>query len=351
MPKIITAYLEGEVKQLNELERGQRGLTCCTCNDRLVVKDGQGRNITKEGRRNAKKEKHLSHTGNSKCHGEGPAHYTVKTWFYNMTKAMLNDPSLLKGRNMHGQVSYQCTDRDHQWSDSGFPFIPAPGELEKSGTHEFPSLTPDGHIFDLMENLAEVQIEASLPGATRADVAGFDGEGNILWAVEIKRSTLSPKATAAAERYKYPLLVIDITDIPKPPPLRSWEETKDFWLYDDNYKRGFLPHASSESKNLTCVKREMQMDPGTYSGTRPHIILGDEEYTLHRCSSEDPEYHCPDGVYVITNGIDWFDMYLTKEHHEQSHRPLPRDEMEKLLTAAQEAGFQPQNRRKHQDDE
>ena len=46
--------------------------------DRIVVKDGGGQFVDGKGRHNRGKGKHFSHTSNSRCHGEGPAHYQLK---------------------------------------------------------------------------------------------------------------------------------------------------------------------------------------------------------------------------------------------------------------------------------
>ena len=62
---------------LADVQRGDNGLTCGTCGDRLVVRDGGGRFVTGKSRRNQGRGKHFSHTSNSKCHGEGPAHFRM----------------------------------------------------------------------------------------------------------------------------------------------------------------------------------------------------------------------------------------------------------------------------------
>ena len=72
------ALLEGQIVGLSDVQRGQKGLTCFTCGDHLIVKDGQGSKIKACSPRNAPKSKHFSHTLNSQCHGEGPAHYRLK---------------------------------------------------------------------------------------------------------------------------------------------------------------------------------------------------------------------------------------------------------------------------------
>ena len=53
-------------------------MMCYTCGDRIVVKDGRGQFVDGNGRRHRGKGKHFSHTSNSRCHGEGPAHYQLK---------------------------------------------------------------------------------------------------------------------------------------------------------------------------------------------------------------------------------------------------------------------------------
>ena len=79
MPTTIQyALLAGQIVGLSDVHRGKDGLTCFTYGDRLIVKDGKGSLAEARSPRNAPKSKHFSHTSNSQCHGEGPAHYRLK---------------------------------------------------------------------------------------------------------------------------------------------------------------------------------------------------------------------------------------------------------------------------------
>ena len=71
---IPLAVKDEHLVTLTEVQRGERGLTCYTCGDKLAVKDGRGQRVSGEGRRHQARRKHFSHTSNSRCHGEGPAH-------------------------------------------------------------------------------------------------------------------------------------------------------------------------------------------------------------------------------------------------------------------------------------
>lgn len=96
---------------LAEVRRGEKGLTCYTCSDKLAVKDGRGQRVSGMGRRQQARRKHFSHTSNSKCHGEGPAHYRVKTalcWAINHALKMPREHS-----TAHGRIDYRCPDPDY----------------------------------------------------------------------------------------------------------------------------------------------------------------------------------------------------------------------------------------------
>ena len=85
------AVKDGRTLTLADVERGETGLTCYTYGNKIVVKDGRGRFVEGRGRRNRSEGKHCSHTSNSQCHGEGPAHYRIKAalcWSINMALAM-----------------------------------------------------------------------------------------------------------------------------------------------------------------------------------------------------------------------------------------------------------------------
>ena len=77
--RIQLAVKDEHLVTLADVQRGGKGLTCYTCGDKLAVKDGRGQRVTGIGRRHQARRKHFSHTSNSRCHGEGPAHYHVKT--------------------------------------------------------------------------------------------------------------------------------------------------------------------------------------------------------------------------------------------------------------------------------
>ena len=106
--RIQVVIKEGRLVTLGDVARGERGLTCHTCEDKLAVKDGRGARVSGKGRRNQARRKHFSHVANSKCHGEGPAHYRVKTALCLAINHALKMPR--ENRNFHGQISYRCKD-------------------------------------------------------------------------------------------------------------------------------------------------------------------------------------------------------------------------------------------------
>ena len=105
MPSTVQqAVKDGCLATLADMQRGETGLTCYTCEGKIVVKDGKGQFVDGSGHRNRGKGKHFSHTSNSRCHGEGPAHYKLKVALcasINKALTMSTDE-----RNMHGNIQY-----------------------------------------------------------------------------------------------------------------------------------------------------------------------------------------------------------------------------------------------------
>lgn len=127
------AHLDDRIVSLADVQRGQQGLTCITCGDRLIVKDGQGSLAKARSPRSAPKTKHLSHTSNSQCHGEGPAHYRLKMGIaesIRMAREMRPEQ-----RNSRGQISYQCSDERYGVYCSS-KFAP-PSNFEPKGFEQF----------------------------------------------------------------------------------------------------------------------------------------------------------------------------------------------------------------------
>ena len=108
-------------------------------------------------------------------------------------------------------ISYQCPDEKYG-VHCLFKSAP-PSNFEPKGFEQFQL---GYHHFDLLKQLAKVRTEARLAaGKTRADIAGFNDQGEPIWAIEIVRSTLSAAATKNAAKTGLPLFIIDISTLPK----------------------------------------------------------------------------------------------------------------------------------------
>lgn len=112
MPNTIQfAKLNDRIVGLADVERGQQGLTCFTCDDRLIVKDGRGNSTRADTRRRPPRAKHFSHTSHSQCHGEGPAHYRLKIGIAESIREALTMPA--DQRNSRGYMHYRCPDEQY----------------------------------------------------------------------------------------------------------------------------------------------------------------------------------------------------------------------------------------------
>ena len=221
MPATVQfALLDGQIVGIGDVQRGQKGLACFTCEDRLLVKDGQGSAAKTDSQRTRSRRKHFSHTSNSKCHGEGPAHYRLKMDIAESVRMALQMPQ--EQRTFRGGISYRCPDETFG-VHCIFKDAP-PTKLEPKG---FGELQLGYHDFDLLCCLAEITTEARFAdGKTRADIAGFDDQGEPIWIIEIVRSTISNAAIENAKASGLPLFVIDIGTLPRrnePPFLKELE--------------------------------------------------------------------------------------------------------------------------------
>ena len=214
-----------------DVQRGEKGLTCYTCGDKLAVKDGGGRRATRTGKRRQARRKHFSHTANSKCHGEGPAHYRVKTALCCAINQALKMSS--ERRNAHGRIDYRCPDPDYGPKDM-IKFAPGSSGMKQ----EFEQMRHGYHHYDLLHEchgprfddpsaLDRAECEVWLDGRrTRADIAGKDKDGKALWVIEIRRSGISQAAIDHALEKGIPLFVVDLTQLPQPTEDDPWAETK-----------------------------------------------------------------------------------------------------------------------------
>ena len=326
---IQLAVRDGHLVTLEKVQRGERGLTCYTCGDKLAVKDGRGQHATRTGRRHQARRKHFSHTSNSRCHGEGPAHYWVKTALCEAINHALKMPT--ERRNFHGQINYRCPDPVYGPNDM---FKVAAGS---SGLNqEFEQLRHGYHQYDLLHESAaaldRAECEVWLDGRrTRADIAGKDGGGNVLWVIEIRRSGLSQAAIDHAKEKGIPLFVVDLTQLPQPTEADPMAEIKcwDYFILAENLVRGFYPSVT-ESYNTECERKAFGMGPDNQTWSKlcayVHRGSGDcnnegcpdcEEEVLHECG----ELACPDMGYMFKHGIDHFRMYTDPVHRANSHIP------------------------------
>jgi len=313
---------------LAEVQRGEKGLTCYTCGDKLAVKDGRGQHVTRTGRRHQARRKHFSHTSNSRCHGEDPAHYRVKTALCWAINHALKMP--MERRNFHGRINYRCPDPVYGPNDM-IKFAPGRDVISQ----EFEQLRHGYHQYDLLHESAALdraECEVWLQGRrTRADIAGRDKDGNTLWVIEIRRSGLSQAAIDHAKEKGIPLFVVDLTQLPQPTEADPRAETKcwDYFVLTENLVRGFYPSVI-ESYNTECERKTFGMGPEDQTWSKLCVYVhrgpGDcdnegcpacEEAVLHECG----EMVCPDTTYMFKHGIDHFRMYMDPVHRVNSHIP------------------------------
>ena len=322
---------------LVDVQRGEKGLTCGTCKDRLVVRDGGGQFVTGKGRRNQGRGKHFSHMSNSKCHGEGPAHFRVKTGLCRAINDALTAPS--KSRNMDGRIQYLCPDSEYGPGDI---FKDAPGshslnqwfEQMRHGYHEYDLLQISDIPFDESPVLDRAECEVWLDGRrTRADIAGLDKDGNVLWVIEIERSSLSQAAIDHALRSGIPLFVVDLTDLSKPTVDDPMAEMKchEYFVLWENLVRGFYPSVT-KSLNTECERKLFGMGPDDHQWSKLWTYVhrgagncgdvgcpGCEVVVVHECGED----MCPDTAYMFEHGIDDLQMYCDPVHSGNSHVPKP----------------------------
>lgn len=332
--RIQLAIKDGRLVTLEDVARGERGLTCHTCEDKLAVKDGRGSRVSGKGKRHQAHRKHFSHVSNSKCHGEGPAHYWVKTALCQAINHALK--MRIDDRNSHGRIRYSCPDPVYGPKDM---FKVAPGSVGLN--QEFEQLRHGYHQYDLLHNrdgldfckppaLERAECEVWLDGKrTRADIAGKDQHGNVLWVIEIKRTGLSNAAVEHAREKGIPLFVIDLTRLPQATEEDPCAETNclDYFILADNLGRGFYPSVT-ESHNTDCERKVFGMGPDDHTWSKicvyEHRGQGDcnyegcpdcEEVVLHECG----EMLCPDTAYIFAHGIDHIQMYEDPTHLVNSH--------------------------------
>ena len=318
---------------LSHVQRGEKGLTCYTCGDRLVVKDGGGQFVTGEGRRHQGRSKHFSHTSNSRCHGEGPAHFRLKTGLCWAINHALTIPR--ENRNMHGYINYLCSDPDYGPNDI---FKDAPGshslnqqfEEMRHGYHDFDLLRIPDNPFDDSPALDRAECEVWLDGRrTRADIAGLEKDGNVLWVIEIERSGLRQAAIDHALENGIPLFVVDLTHLPQRTDDEPLAEVKcfDYIVLEENLSRGFYPSVT-KSYNTECERKAFGMGPNDHQWSKENIYVHQgpggcnnegcpdcEEVVLHECGA----VVCPDTAYMFAHGITPIEMYADPVHRLNSH--------------------------------
>ena len=325
------AQLDDRIVGLADVPRGQKSLTCFTCGDLLVVKDGRGSLAKAQSPRGAPKTKHFSHTSNSQCHGEGPAHYCLKM---DIAKSIRIAREMRpEQRNSRGLISYQCPDEKYG-VHCLFKSAP-PSNFEPKGFEQF---RLGYHHFDLLKQLAEVRTEARLAaGKTRADIAGFNDQGELIWAIEIVRSTLSDAATKNAAKTGLPLFIIDISTLPKgnEPPFPQELNNPLYITMGENVAHGFYP-AADTTYNVACQRKAIGMGPEDHQWNKEQAYMhvsgehcteqadcpGCEIVLLHECNAGGPGIGiCPDQKYMFQNGINPLQMYTLTEHLAHSHIP------------------------------
>ncbi len=325
------AQIDDRIVGLGDVLRGQKGLTCITCGDRLIVKDGQGTLAKARSPRSAPKTKHFSHTSNSQCHGEGPAHYSLKMDIAESIRRALEMPP--ERRNFHGQIFYRCPNEKY-----GVHCIDKSAPPSNFRPKMMPEFQLGYHNFDLLKQLTEVKTEARLAdGKTRADIAGFNHQGKPIWIIEIVRSTLSDAATDNAQNSGLPLFIIDISTLPKgnEPPFSAELNDNLYVTMAGNIANGFYPTADTVY-NVPCEREAFGMGPKDHQWSKEeaylHVSAEDcteqldcpscELVLLHECNAGEPNKGvCPDTWYMFQNGITPIQMYTLPEHLANSHIP------------------------------
>ena len=321
--RILSALKNERVVTLAAVKRGEEGLTCPTCGDRLAVKDGGGRFVKREGRRHQGRGKHFSHIANSGCHGEGPAHFRVKTSLCRAINHALEMPR--DQRNAHGRIAYLCPDPEYGPHDA-LKWTPGSEGLNR----EFKEIQHGYHDYDLLRALDHAECERWLDGRrTRADITGFDKDSKVLWVIEIDRSGVSQAAIDHAREKDIPLFVVDLTRLPKATDDDPLAEIycEDYFLLGENLIRGFYPSVT-KSYNTKCERRSFGMGPTDQNWSKMttyiHRGTGDcnndgcsdcEKVVLHECG----ELFCPDTAYMFEHGIGYWQMYTDPVHKVNSH--------------------------------
>ena len=334
--RIQVAVRDGKIVTLADVKRGAADLTCYTCGDKLAVKDGRGQHVTGKSRRHQARRKHFSHIANSKCHGEGPAHFGVKTALCRAINHALKLPR--ERRNTHGRIDYRCPDAVYGPKEM-IKFAPGSSGMNQEfeqlrhGFHDYDLLhCPDGLRFYDTPALDGAECEVWLDGRrTRADIAGKDKDGSVLWVIEIRRTGVSQAAIDHAQEKGIPLFVVDLTKLPQPTEDDPWAEIKcwDYFILADNLTRGFYPSVT-ESYNTECERKAFGMGPDdrnwsklcVYVHRGPGNCDNDgcpdcEEEVLHECG----DMPCPDAAYMFKHGINHLQMYKDPAHHVNSHIP------------------------------
>ena len=320
------AFRSQEVVGLGDVQRGEKGLTCCVCSGRLRVCDGKGERVKGKGSRNVPKGKYFAHVGNGGCYGEGKVHFVLKKLF----EAVIND----RRENPDGFMGmpYVCPSPEYA-PHCLFKYAPGQDTMHR----EFPQMEHGHHHFDLLKNLHAVKCEHWLGGqATRADLVGLDREGNPLWVIEIKRTNISDKAVEYATTHGLPLFVVDVTNLPDTDDMAEdpvmLTGSLPFAILMENALRGFLPRAV-ETCNMKCDRQAFGMGPRDTHWRKDYVYTcraepncgfngcpDCEEVMLHECggSNEDPIL-CPDVEYMFKNKIGPEEMYSDPTHLIHSH--------------------------------
>lgn len=324
--RIAQAVRGDEIVGLGEVQRGEKGLRCCVCKGKLIVRDGKGRSAKGKGRRNVAKRKHFAHVGSKNCYGEGMVHFILKTCVAEVIKYHKTSPDNFMG------LPYVCPSSDYAMNCM---FKGAPGKY--SSNLAFSRMEEGHHDFDVLKDLHEVKCEHWLGGRkTRADIVGLDRDGNPLWVIEIKRTSVSDKAIQYAEEQGIPLFIIDVSHLPerddsaKPPMMQTASEP--FRVLMSNTVTGYLPRAV-ETYNAECEREAFGMGPTDTHWSKGYIYVcrGEtncgsngckdcEKVLIHECGGGEGDVRlCPDTEYMFRHGIGHYEMYMNPVHKVHSH--------------------------------
>ena len=140
----------------------------------------------------------------------------------------------------------------------------------RHGYHQYDLLYDSNRPgFDDPPALDRAECEVWLDGRrTRADIAGRDKDGTVLWVIEIRRSGLSKAAVDHAQDKGTPLFVVDLSHLPQPTEDDPWAEIRcqDYFVLAENLVQRVLPVSHRVIQHGLRTGRRSEWDLATVTG-------------------------------------------------------------------------------------